>query len=133
MIADQIADVMNPNCPSRLILNHVTSRWGGLILIALKHDGTLRFGALRRRIGGVSERMLAQSLRTLEQDGLVRRTPRQTIPPHVDYDLTPAGVEVAMAVRLLADTVERHLQLGELGASGAGPHSHSMVPGGFDV
>lgn len=105
---DCTPDVMNPKCPSRLILNHVTSRWGVLILIALK-DGTLRFGALRRRIGGVSERMLAQSLRSLEQDGLVRRTAHQTIPPHVEYDLTPSGADVAQAVRLLADSVERHL------------------------
>ncbi len=119
MISDQIADVMNPKCPSRLILSHVTSRWGGLILIALKHDGTLRFGALRRRIGGVSERMLAQNLRTLEQDGLVTRTARQSIPPHVDYDLTASGALIADAVRLLADSVERHL--GVLQPVGAAP------------
>lgn len=108
MTQDHIPDVMNPKCPSRLILNHVTSRWGVLVLIALK-DGTLRFGALRRRIGGVSERMLAQTLRVLEQDGMVRRTAQQTIPPHVDYDLTESGKEVALSVRALADTIERHL------------------------
>ena len=125
-------DVMNPKCPSRQILSHVTSRWGVLILIALK-DGTLRFGALRRRIGGVSERMLAQCLRSLEQDGLIIRTARQTIPPHVDYDLTASGAEIADAVRVLADRIERHL--GDLSSGGTGPdaHSHSMVPGGFEV
>ncbi|QHL91076.1 transcriptional regulator [Sphingomonas changnyeongensis] len=109
MTDDRTPDVMNPKCPSRLMLNHVTSRWGVLVLIALL-DGTLRFGALRRRIGGVSERMLAQTLRVLEQDGLVTRTAHQTIPPHVDYDLTSPGIEMAHAVRALADFVERHLQ-----------------------
>lgn len=108
MTEDRTPDVMNPKCPSRLILSHVTSRWGVLVLIALM-DGTLRFGALRRRIGGVSERMLAQTLKTLEQDGLVKRTAHPTIPPHVDYDLTASGTEVAIAVRHLADRIERHL------------------------
>lgn len=103
-----IPDVMNENCPSRLVLNHVTSRWGVLILIALQ-GGTLRFSALRRRIGGVSERMLAQSLRLLEEDGMVRRTAHPVVPPHVDYDLTPLGLEVAARVKALADCLEGNL------------------------
>ena len=70
-------------------------------LIALL-DGTMRFSALRRRIGGVSERMLTQSLRLLEEDGLVQRTAHQVVPPHVDYDLTPMGREVAQKVLALA-------------------------------
>lgn len=108
MTEDRTPDVMNPKCPSRQILSHVTSRWGVLVLIGLM-DGTLRFGALRRRVGGVSERMLAQTLRALEQDGLVNRTAHPTIPPHVDYDLTASGAEIAIAVRHLADCIERHL------------------------
>lgn len=103
-----LPDVMNENCPSRLVLNHVTSRWGVLILIALQ-GGTLRFSALRRRIGGVSERMLAQSLRLLEEDGMVRRTAHPVVPPHVDYDLTPLGLEVAARVKALADCLEGNL------------------------
>jgi DNA-binding HxlR family transcriptional regulator len=101
-------DVMNEKCPSRLVLNHVTSRWGVLVLIALQ-DGTLRFSALRRRVGGVSERMLAQTLRLLEQDGFVRRTAHPVVPPHVDYDLTPMGQEVAQKVHALAACIESNL------------------------
>lgn len=108
MPEDLKADVMNEKCPSRAVLNHVTSRWGVLILIALQ-DGTMRFSALRRRIGGVSERMLTQSLRLLEGDGLVRRTAHQVVPPHVDYDLTPLGREVAQRVHALAGFIESNL------------------------
>ncbi|MDP3340754.1 helix-turn-helix domain-containing protein [Frigidibacter sp.] len=108
MPKDLQPDVMNENCPSRRVLNHVTSRWGVLILIALQ-GGTLRFSALRRRIGGVSERMLAQSLRLLEEDGMVRRTAHPVVPPHVEYDLTPLGDEVAARVKALADCLEGNL------------------------
>lgn len=102
------ADVMSEKCPSRRVLNHVTSRWGVLVLIALQ-DGTQRFSALRRRIGGVSERMLAQTLRVLEEDGFIRRTAHQVVPPHVDYDLTPMGRVVAEKVHDLARCIEGNL------------------------
>ncbi len=105
---DLIPDVLNDRCPSRVVLNHVTSRWGVLVLIALQ-DGTLRFSALRRRIGGVSERMLTQSLRLLEEDGFVRRTAHPVVPPHVEYDLTPLGVQVAAKVHDLAACIEGNL------------------------
>jgi DNA-binding HxlR family transcriptional regulator len=101
-------DVMNEHCPSRTVLNHVTSRWGVLILIELQ-SGTMRFSALRRRIGGVSERMLTQSLRLLEGDGLIRRTAHQVVPPHVDYDLTPLGRDIAKHVHALAAFIEGNL------------------------
>ncbi|MBQ2259935.1 MAG: helix-turn-helix transcriptional regulator [Loktanella sp.] len=108
MAKDLTPDVLNDRCPSRQVLNHVTSRWGVLVLIALQ-DGTLRFSALRRRIGGVSERMLTQSLRLLEEDGFVRRTAHPVVPPHVEYDLTPLGVEVAAKVHALAACIEDNL------------------------
>lgn len=101
-------DVFAPDCPSRLILEHVTSRWGVLALAALL-DGTLRFSELRRRLPGVSEKMLTQTLRTLERDGFVRRRPRPVIPPHVDYDLTPLGEEAALRVHGLARWTEAHV------------------------
>ena len=101
-------DVLNEKCGSRLVLNHVTSRWGALVLIALM-DGTLRFSTLRRRIGGVSERMLIQSLRLLEDDGLVQRIAHQVVPPHVDYRLTPMGADVAQNVLALAQCIESNL------------------------
>ena len=101
-------DLMAAACPSREVLKHVTSRWGVLVLIALQ-DKTLRFSQLRRRIGGVSERMLAQTLQWLEGDGLVKRVAHEVVPPHVDYSLTPLGLEAAERVAALADWIETSL------------------------
>ena len=101
-------DVMVAACPSRAILGHLTSRWGVLVMIALQ-EGTLRFSALRRRIGGVSERMLAQTLQQLEGDGFVLRTAHDVVPPHVDYALTPLGREAAVYVAALAGWIESNL------------------------
>ncbi|WP_224555163.1 winged helix-turn-helix transcriptional regulator [Pectobacterium versatile] len=101
-------NVFADKCPSRQILNHVTSRWGVLILIALLDD-THRFSQLRRRIGGVSERMLAQTLQWLENDGFVLRTAYPVVPPHVEYSLTPLGKEVGERVKELAIWVEGNL------------------------
>lgn len=95
-------------CPSREVLKHVTSRWGVLTLIALQ-GGTHRFSELRRKIGGVSERMLSQTLQWLEEDGFVRRVAYPVVPPHVEYSLTPMGEEVAERVRELADWIEVNL------------------------
>lgn len=95
-------------CPSREVLQHVTSRWGVLVLVALL-AGTHRFSDLRRKIGGVSEKMLAQTLQWLEGDGFVLRTQYPVVPPHVEYSLTPMGVEVARQVEGLADWIEVNL------------------------
>lgn len=107
-LTEKVANVLNEKCPSRRVLNHVTSRWGVLVLIVLQ-DGTHRFSSLRRRIGGVSERMLAQTLRVLEEDGLVQRTAYAVVPPHVEYDLTPLGQVVAGKVHALAVCIETNL------------------------
>lgn len=91
-------------CPHRLVLEHVTSRWGVLVLDALL-DRAYRFSELRRNIGSVakvSEKMLAQTLQTLERDGFVHRDAKPVIPPRVDYSLTPLGREAAERVRALA-------------------------------
>ncbi|KNC12287.1 HxlR family transcriptional regulator [Klebsiella sp. RIT-PI-d] len=95
-------------CPSRDVLKHVTSRWGVLILVALR-DGTHRFSELRRKMGGVSEKMLAQSLQALEMDGFVNRVSRPVVPPHVEYSLTPRGEQVSEKVAALADWIELNL------------------------
>ncbi|AVT41340.1 transcriptional regulator [Plantactinospora sp. BB1] len=102
------ADVNRVDCPSRGVLEHVTSRWGVLVLAALLHR-SYRFSELRRQVGGVSEKMLAQTLQTLERDGFVHRAARPVIPPRVDYSLTPAGREVAEQVSALARWVEGRL------------------------
>ena len=101
----QRGDLMAEACPSRQVLKHVTSRWGVLVLMALE-GGTRRFSELRRMIGGVSERMLAQTLQWLEGDGLVDRVALAVVPPHVQYSLTPLGREAAKRVRALADWIE---------------------------
>ena len=88
-------------CPYRRVLEHVTSRWGVLVLIELL-DRPHRFSELRRAIGSVSEKMLAQTLQTLERDGLVHRDAKPVIPPRVDYSLTALGREAAEQVRALA-------------------------------
>ena len=95
-------------CPSRDILKHVTSRWGVLILVALR-QGTHRFSDLRRKMGGVSEKMLAQSLQALEQDGFLNRISYPVAPPHVEYSLTPLGEQVSEKVADLADWIELNL------------------------
>ncbi|MFI6939179.1 winged helix-turn-helix transcriptional regulator [Streptomyces sp. NPDC050418] len=99
-------DVNAAQCPSRLILEHLTSRWGVLVLAALL-DRSYRFSELRRLINGVSEKMLAQTLQTLERDGFVLRDAQPVIPPRVDYSLTDFGREAARQVWELARWSER--------------------------
>ena len=93
------------DCPSRDVLQHVTSRWGVLVLVALL-AGTHRFSDLRRKIGGVSEKMLAQTLQWLESDGFVLRKSYPVVPPHVEYTLTPLGVEAVGLMRQFGDWLE---------------------------
>lgn len=101
-------NLMSPECPSRGVLERLTSRWGVLVLIALE-AGTLRFSELRRKIGEVSERMLAQTLKQLERDGLVLRRALDVVPPHVEYSLTPLGREAAGHVRRMTDWIEMNI------------------------
>lgn len=97
-----------PSCPSRPILQHLTNRWGTLVMIVLA-TGTHRFAQLRRAIGGVSERMLSQTLQQLEADGFVRRVAFDVVPPHVEYSLTPLGQEAATHVVALTGWIEENL------------------------
>ncbi|WP_082457419.1 winged helix-turn-helix transcriptional regulator [Rouxiella silvae] len=101
-------ELMSANCPSREVLRHITSRWGLLVLISLSEE-TLRFSELRRRIGGVSEKMLAQTLQSLEDDGFIDRVSYPVVPPHVEYSLTPLGIEVKEQVTGLAEWLESNL------------------------
>jgi DNA-binding HxlR family transcriptional regulator len=86
-------EVFAAACPSRVVLDHVTSKWGVLVLVALS-GGSQRWSELRRRAEGISEKMLAQTLRTLEADGFVHRDAQPVIPPRVDYSLTDRGTEL---------------------------------------
>jgi DNA-binding HxlR family transcriptional regulator len=98
-------DVFLRACPSRPTLEHVTGRWGILALGGLS-KGPLRFNELRRRVDGVSEKMLSQTLHALERDGLVHREAQPTNPPRVDYSLTPLGQETAERLVALIELVQ---------------------------
>jgi DNA-binding HxlR family transcriptional regulator len=101
-------DLFAAQCPSREVLKHVTSRWGVLVLVALL-AGTHRFSDLRRKVNGISEKMLAQTLQWLESDGFVDRISYPVVPPRVEYTLTPLGLEVARKVEALADWIENNI------------------------
>ncbi|MFD4524262.1 winged helix-turn-helix transcriptional regulator [Streptomyces sp. NPDC058470] len=105
---DLAYSVFARDCPSRGTLEHITGRWGALTLGAL-HDGTFRFNELRRRVDGVSEKMLSQTLQALERDGLVHRDAQPTNPPRVDYTLTPLGREVAQHLLTLIHFMEARM------------------------
>ncbi|MFD7893876.1 winged helix-turn-helix transcriptional regulator [Streptomyces sp. NPDC059743] len=101
-------DAFSRQCPSRSTLEHATGRWGSLTLGALYESGC-RFNELRRRVDGVSEKMLSQTLHALERDGLVRRDARPVNPPRVDYALTPLGREIAGRLLGLIRLVEERM------------------------
>ena len=112
-----IADVFARGCASRQTLEDVASKWGILAMLALG-EGDYRFNALRRRVDGVSEKMLSQTLQSLERDGLVTREVHSAIPPRVEYSLTALGSDVARRLRGLADVLEgSSVQLGQARAA----------------
>ncbi|MFE4836708.1 winged helix-turn-helix transcriptional regulator [Arthrobacter sp. NPDC056691] len=96
-------------CPSRTVLDHVTSKWGVLLLVSLS-EGPQRWSELRRRAEGISEKMLAQTLKTLEADGFVRRDAQPVIPPRVDYSLTGRGEELTALMLPLVAWVAEHAE-----------------------
>lgn len=104
----RMGELFTVDCPSRSVLKHVSSLWGVLCLISLR-EGTLRFGELRRKASGVSEKMLAQTLKRLEEDGFVLRFSHPVVPPYVEYSLTPLGREVSEQVATLADWIELNI------------------------
>ncbi|WP_017573777.1 winged helix-turn-helix transcriptional regulator [Nocardiopsis halotolerans] len=109
--------VLSSDCPSRRLLAGVTSKWGVLVLVALSR-GPLRWSELLRTIGGISEKMLAQTLRTFEADGLVLRDARPVVPPYVEYGLTKDGREVTDLLLPLVEWVQDHV-----GADGSAERS----------
>lgn len=100
--------VLNPRCLSRLILDRIADKWTALIIHVLS-DGTHRYAELHRQIGGISQKMLTQTLRSLERDGLVRRTIFPVIPPRVDYALTPLGRTLIEPLQAICQWSEKHL------------------------
>ncbi|WP_042416820.1 winged helix-turn-helix transcriptional regulator [Streptacidiphilus anmyonensis] len=101
-------DVFHTDCPARDVVDHVTSRWGVWVLISLR-GSELRFFELRESIQGISEKMLAQTLRALVRDDLVWRKVEPTTPPQVTYGLTEFGREVSEPLTELFDRITRRL------------------------
>ncbi|MFI2261328.1 winged helix-turn-helix transcriptional regulator [Streptomyces tubercidicus] len=101
-------DVFHTDCPARDVVDHVTSRWGIWVLISLRSND-LRFYELRDSIQGISEKMLAQTLRTLVKDGLVRREVEPTTPPQVTYGLTEFGQEIGEPLTNLFHRITQRL------------------------
>jgi DNA-binding HxlR family transcriptional regulator len=100
-------DVYDPDCPSRQLLTLIAQRWSVLIIHALT-EGLARPADLGRKIGGISQKMLTQTLRDLQQAGLVDRTAYPEVPPHVEYTLTAAGRDLAPLLSAICDWAENH-------------------------
>lgn len=102
------ADAYSAKCPTRQVLDHIAGKWTILVVDALL-EGTMRYTDLSRRIEGVSQKMLTQTLRSLEGDGFITRTVYPTIPPRVEYDLTPLGRSLAEPITALRQWTENHI------------------------
>ncbi len=109
MDSDQVqADPFDANCPSRQVLDRIGDRWSVLVVSTLA-EGTLRHGEIAARIGGITPKMLTQTLRGLERDGLARRTVYAEVPPRVEYALTDLGRDLVGLVRQLTRWAEVHI------------------------
>ncbi|MGH1402522.1 helix-turn-helix domain-containing protein [Acinetobacter tandoii] len=103
-----LGQVLSTACPSREILEHLSSKWSLLVLHCLS-EGVHRFSELKTKIEGISEKMLSQTLKTLEQDGFILRTVYPIVPPKVEYQLTILGSQAAEKVNELIFWIERNL------------------------
>ncbi|WP_436913098.1 winged helix-turn-helix transcriptional regulator [Acinetobacter schindleri] len=103
-----LGQVLSTECPSREILEHLANKWAILVLRCLS-DGVHRFSELKQRIEGVSEKMLAQTLKMLERDGFILRTVYPVVPPKVEYQLTITGSQAAEKIMNLVGWLERSL------------------------
>jgi DNA-binding HxlR family transcriptional regulator len=101
-------DVFLAECPSRQLLDRISDKWATLVLVGLE-DGPQRYSELARRIAGVSQKMLTQTLRSLERDGLVTRTVAATVPATVTYELTPLGRSLQEVMHQLKLWAESHM------------------------
>ena len=119
---------MEPQCPSRLVLERIADKWTALIIQILSKS-TMRYSALQQRIGGISQKMLTQTLRSLERDGLVQRKVYPVVPPRVEYSLTRLGRTLIDPLRALCRWSEKHLP--ELQANRARAKAKA-VSGGAD-
>jgi DNA-binding HxlR family transcriptional regulator len=122
---DRSYDVLNPNCPSRRLMAMLSDKWVVLILIALGKRGTLRNGELKRTLRDISQKMLIQTLKQLEEYGLVSRTSYNTVPPHVEYSLTELGHSLLIPVKAICAWAEMHAEEIEAGHAARYPATGS--------
>jgi DNA-binding HxlR family transcriptional regulator len=108
MATKRRGNVLDPDCPSRVVLDRIAEKWTGLVVLALG-DETLRFGELRERIGGVAPKVLTQTLRALERDGLLTRTVYAEVPPRVEYMLTDLGRSLREPLTTVQEWAERNV------------------------
>lgn len=101
-------DVLEAACPTRQVVNRIGDRWSLLVLYALENGQTLRFQQLQRAVGGISQKMLTQTLRGLERDGL-QRTVFAVVPPRVDYALTSMGSDLSSTIAPIRDWAYTHM------------------------
>lgn len=105
----RLGNVFSGVCPARHVLAVIADKWSLLLIHALAHGGTLRTAELRRRVEGISERMLIQTIRRLERFGLVARQAYAEVPPRVEYSLTPLGHSLSEPIRAIDHWVERNV------------------------
>ena len=105
----EVASAFQAQCPTRLVLNRIADKWTVLVVILLESD-VKRFSQLRREIEGISQKMLTQTLRGLERDGLVTRKVYATVPPHVEYALTPLGHTLKDMLYAIKTWSETHIE-----------------------
>lgn len=101
-------DAYLAECPARKLLDRISDKWVSLTINALA-DGPQRYSDLQRRLASVSQKMLTQTLRNLERDGLITRTVQPTVPLRVDYQLTPLGHSLQPVMRAVKDWAEQHM------------------------
>jgi len=101
-------DVLSDACPSRKVLDRISDKWTTLVIYALS-GGTLRYGQLQRTISGVSQKMLTQTLRSLEDDGIIERKVYPVVPPMVEYSLTPLGETLIEPLSAICSWAQKHL------------------------
>ena len=109
-------DAFNPNCPTRQLLDRIGDKWAVLAMLTLA-DGPVRFNDLRRRIAGISQKMLSQTLKSLERDGLIVRTAFPTVPVTVEYALTPLAAGLIGLMAQITEWAEMHI--GQIAAARA--------------
>lgn len=102
-------DILNANCPSRTVLRHITDRWTPMIVTVLTSRRRVRFKELRERVQGISPKVLTETLRSMERDGLVTRVVTASVPPRVDYELTDLGMSITRPIAALRRWAEGHV------------------------